>query len=333
MENSTQNESKRHRDFWCQAGLGPPNRFPKWQKVVRQNIVIHPIILFLHVDQFFHRPIIFPSPSWFAVLCPNHVNLRFFLIWSFLRLDLQMSLHWSPWGSFLTLARVWKLFLSFFQQFAILNFPKRENCSTPLLLLGIFRRWSSFSPHVVFQVMVPWRTIASNPPPPMNQVAVWASASIGASTSTCWHGGKLGFYPWQYPKKNNWSVLALGIHSVLNQKYQKQLESNVCFLIISKDWHIISRFVKIGDSFRYLRNIKHLSNKFLVQSVQSTQTWHCAIKKPYMGDPKNNPSPEVNLKQSLSQRPYEKPFCEVIWQARHFQTKNTLRFFPSHTYI
>lgn len=71
-------------------------------KVVWQKIVIHPIILFLpshhcHVDQLFHRPIIFPPPSWFAVLCPNHVNLRFFLLWSFLCLDLQMLLHGSLW--------------------------------------------------------------------------------------------------------------------------------------------------------------------------------------------------------------------------------------------
>ena len=76
-------------------GKGPPNRFPIWLIWPSSVTSSH------HVDQLFHRPIIFPSPSWSLILCPNHVNLRFFLIWSFLRLDLPMSFHWSPvkvWG-------------------------------------------------------------------------------------------------------------------------------------------------------------------------------------------------------------------------------------------
>lgn len=104
--------------------------------------------------------------------------------------------------------------------------------------------------------------------------------------------------PMAVPQQKNWSVLALGIHSVLNQKYQKQLESNVCFLIISKDWQIISRFVKFETPF----------DIFETSSTSQTNSWFNQCNPLKLGTvPSKNRTWEI-LRTCHPPRSYEKPF-------------------------
>lgn len=273
---------------------------------MRQKIVIHPIILFLpshhsHVDQLFHRPIIFPSPSWCAVLCPNHVNLRFFLIWSFLRLDLQMSLHWSPLR-FAYSGQSLKIVFVIFPAICNIELSKKGNIFHSTPPAWHFWKMVFLFPPCGFSGdgSLKNHSFKSTPPnEPSCCVGLGLDWSFNFNLLAWW---EVKILPMAVPQQKNWSVLALGIHSVLNQKYQKQLESNVCFLIISKDRHIIWRFVKFETPF----------DIFETSSTSQTNSWFNQCNPLKLGTvPSKNRTWEI-LRTCHPPRSYEKPFCEVI---------------------
>ena len=170
--------------------LEPPNRFPKRQSCDKK-------LWFIQSSYFCHLIIVMwincfigPSSSH-----PHH-DLPFSaqIMWTCASFSFEVSFASTCKCFFMghceglfTRARVWRS-LSFFQQFAIFHFPKRENLYQLLKTNTFLPAWHFLKIHLPFPPGGTLERNRFNPPP-----HPWASASIGASTST-WHGGKLRIF-------------------------------------------------------------------------------------------------------------------------------------------